>query len=97
MLLYLWGITNKISRIEIAPTDRVKVLKSKIQAKHGIHSSRQRLIFHGRQLDDEETLESYSVTDESTIQVCGYLFSASGDSRECASQAESLSHSCKPS
>jgi hypothetical protein len=86
MFVYLRGITNKITRIEISPTDTVKIFKSKIQAKYGVDSSQQRLIFHGKQLDDEKTIKCYSVTDESTIQVCGYLLSTSSDSYEYPSQ-----------
>jgi hypothetical protein len=51
------------------------MLKAAIRTKLGIETQNQRLVFAGKELDDGKTLHSYSISDGSTIHVCGYLLS----------------------
>jgi hypothetical protein len=74
MNLYLYleaiSISNKLLCIRAIPSDTVAMPKAAIQSKLGVEAQNQRLIFTGKQLNDDETPHSYSISDESAIHVC---------------------------
>jgi hypothetical protein len=55
--------------LDVEPSIRVKDLKDKIAYKEGIPAVEQRLIFSGRTLQDDMTLEGYSVDRDLTIHL----------------------------
>ncbi len=57
---------NQELTLEVEPTDRVEELKGKI-VEAGVRSAGQELIFAGRVLDDESTLQDYSVNNNSYL------------------------------
>ena len=55
--------------VEAEPNEMVKAIKAKIYDAEGILPEQQRLIFAGKELEDEKTLSDYNVQKESTIHL----------------------------
>ena len=61
--------TGKYITIEVEPTDPVETVRVKIQEKEGIPVERQILLFAGKELDDGNTLQDYSIQKDSTLHL----------------------------
>ena len=55
--------------LEVEHTDRIEDIKLKIQDKTGIAPEHQRLLYDGKQLEDGNTLQEYSIQKDATITV----------------------------
>ncbi|KYQ48008.1 hypothetical protein ALC60_12968 [Trachymyrmex zeteki] len=59
----------KIMTDHIEPTDKVERIKERVEEKEGIPPQQQRLIFSGKQMNDEKTAQDYKVQGGSVLHL----------------------------
>lgn len=69
MQIFVKNLSGKTTTIEVEPSFTVLQLKGLISDKEGISVSDQRLIFEGKALDDQRTLDDHGIVDMSTIHL----------------------------
>jgi ubiquitin C len=69
MEIYVKTLTGKTLTLYVEPNESILIINLRIQRKEVVPIDQQRLIFAGRQLEDNRTLADYNIQKKSTLHL----------------------------
>uniref|UniRef100_A0A7S1TUS4 Ubiquitin-like domain-containing protein n=1 Tax=Phaeomonas parva TaxID=124430 RepID=A0A7S1TUS4_9STRA len=69
MQLMVKTLEGKTVTVDVEPDESIESIKAKIHEKEGIPPEQQRLIFGGKQLEADKSLEDYGIEDDATLHL----------------------------
>lgn len=67
--IFIKTLQGKTMTIDVSDDDTIESIKEKIFEKEGIPIEQQRLVFNGKQLEDNQTINGYGIDDGSSIHL----------------------------
>ncbi|GIM04065.1 hypothetical protein Vretimale_8692 [Volvox reticuliferus] len=69
MMIKVKTLTGKEIEIDIEPTDTIERIKERVEEKEGIPPVQQRLIFAGKQMNDDKQAKDYNIEGGSVLHL----------------------------
>uniref|UniRef100_A0A8W7K7T9 Ubiquitin-like domain-containing protein n=1 Tax=Anopheles albimanus TaxID=7167 RepID=A0A8W7K7T9_ANOAL len=69
MQIFVKTLTGKTITLDVVPTETVLDIKSKIEEREGIDPDQQRIIFAGKQLENDRIISDYNIQHGSTMHL----------------------------
>ena len=92
MQLLVKTVSGRTLALEVQPSETVEDVKMKLQEKENVDADHQRLVFAGKELEDSQTIGSYAIAGEATLEM---LFKMAGGVIEPTLAALAKKYNCE--